>query len=67
MSSILEIIELTKRLRQASAGDQRRRMLPDPISIPCHVLLDEAEALGLEFDDVIDAVRRQAAHSHNSH
>lgn len=66
MSSILEIIELTKRFRQASAGDQRRRRLPDPISTPCRVLLDEAEALGLELDDVLDAIRRQASILQNS-
>ena len=66
MSSILEIIELTKRYRRASAGDVRRRRLPDPITDPCRALLEEAAALGLELDDVLDALRRSAASQNNS-
>lgn len=66
MSSLLEVIELTKRFRRASVGERRRRPLPEPIALPCRVLLDEADALGLGLDDVIDALRRHAARSNNS-
>ena len=66
MSSILEIIELTKRYRRASAQDQRRRRLPEPISESCRNLLHDAEALDLEFDEVIDAIRRCATKSNHT-
>ena len=66
MSSILDVIELTKRFRQASAADQRRRRLPDPIARPCRRLLEEAAALGLGLDDVLDAVRRCATTRNHS-
>lgn len=66
MSSILEIIELTKRYRNASAHDRLRRQLPEPIADSCLALLEEAEALGLELDEVINAIRQQATQTNLS-
>lgn len=67
MSSILDAIELTKRARAASKRDRRRRQLPNPIVSSCQTLLDEANELGLELDDVIDALRQSASRSQSSH
>jgi hypothetical protein len=61
MNSILNAIRLTARYREASSRDAARRRLPEPISSSCRELLDEARKLGLDLDDVIDAVRRTSA------
>jgi len=66
MSSILENTALTKRNRRTSAGDRYRCQFLEPIANPCRILLEEAEALGLNLDDVIAVLRGQAALSNNS-
>ena len=66
MSSILETIEPTNRTRHATSGDSPHRGLPELISDPCQALLAEAEALGLDLDDVLAAVRNCAASRNNS-
>lgn len=67
MSSILEAIKLTRRARAASKRDRLRRQLPNPIGSSCQTLLEEAGELGLDLDDVIDALRQSATQSNNSH
>ena len=67
MSSILEAIELTKRSRHASRQARQRRRAQESLSPSCFGLLEEAAALELQLDDIIDTLRQQASQQLSSH
>ena len=63
MSSILHAIEMTKRAREASRRERRRRQLAEPIAESCRAVLALAATLELDLDEVITAIRKEAAQS----
>ena len=60
MSNVLNAIKLTQRIRRAEAKERRHQPLPAEVASQCRDLLKDAEALGLNLHDVIDALRRNS-------